>query len=372
MIALSQKRIFLAATTAISWERISAIVVSSTSTGVDGGILLRRTSSFSNTSNNKRPRALMMATVATGSQNKPENLGDAVEEEEGFVALDDGTELPYTRQRNSPLNLIVAHGLGSDPAEKTHKNDISSVLWEDCRRHLRLPSASSRPRSSIFGAEENCTILYTARGHGSSTGWDRQAMDMARSRRRTRLDYIDKLLAEPFRWPELAADMLAVADRTGLAGKQFAVFGQSMGAASALYLAMSEEGRGRVKALVLARPPRMGKARREASADYEIAAEAYRQQNPSSYRYLTILGAAITDLPDHRRDVEEYRKITAPVLILCHGMDEAHPVLSGQLLAEAMPHATLYWTASDEDEARATWPKFIAEWLTEQGLVGDG
>lgn len=56
-----------------------------------------------------------------------------------------------------------------------------------------------------------------------------------------------------------------------------------------------------------------------------------------------------------------------PILLLCHGKDDTHPLESGRLLKErVLPHATLNDKAADEEEARRIWPTIMAEWLMEQ------
>lgn len=285
--------------------------------------------------------------------------------EEGFVVLKDGAELPFTKTKSSPLNVLVAHGLGSDPAAKSHENDISYDIWSDCCRILTTDTDASSSSSSPDEQQIQRTgIYYTARGHGNSRGWDRQA----KTKVTTTSTDDDKVLAEPFTWPALAKDMFRVADQTGLDKIKFTVFAQSMGAATALYGAMSKEGKERINALVLARPPRIWESRQECAKDgYELAAATYKEHNPGSYRYLPLLGAALTDLPN--RNDNAYRNINIPVLILSHGQDENHPILSGQQLSEVMPHSTFHQLASNEEEARIIWPKVIAEWLVQQGLV---
>jgi len=318
------------------------------------------------------------------------NNNNIYNEEEGAVDVqgqgnDTGGEhsaavaLPYTRRRPSPLDIVVAHGLGSpNPADKTHYNDMVYDLWNDALGQIRSSAASpsSWPGTSVF---------YTARGHGSSKGWDRRARSYGLNDRIAQLSDRDEALrqlAQPFTWPALADDMLAVADETlgrdDLGEKRkFAVFGQSMGAVTALCLAKTYPDR--VTALILARPPRIWAARRAVAGLYVSAARELQRDlsGDDGYRYLPVLGAAFTDLPEAADGA--YKALeTVPILILCHGGDEAHPIQSGRLLAgvapspsssEApIPHATLHDTAADENEARRIWPEVIADWLVRQGL----
>ena len=285
---------------------------------------------------------------------------------------DQGTYLPYLQQQQStPWNTVVAHGLGTDPPQKTHMNDISYDLWRDCQaqlKHLQAPNTGS----------EAAVVYYTARGHGKSYGWDKKAKEQ------TCLDSVADFhtanvqrLAEPFTWPALGRDMAAVVNEAFPTTEHIeggspplTIFGQSMGAATAIFYAMQQDTipKRRINALILARLPRIWEARQKVSKSYVQSAEEYRLDHPQSHHFLPFLAASTTDLP--RPDDEQWKQLKnedlkpIPVLLLCHGSDDTHPLESGRLLKEkVLSHATLHDAASDEDEARRTWPNIMAEWL---------
>jgi pimeloyl-ACP methyl ester carboxylesterase len=108
----------------------------------------------------------------------------------------------------------------------------------------------------------------------------------------------------------------------------------------------------------------------ESARELEERRQASTSGSSSSPWHLPILGAAMTDLPPKEEDKESYyAKITCPVLILCHGGDEAHPLETGSVLKTLIPQSRLHVAASNEDDARRDWPRFIADWLVEEGIV---
>lgn len=249
-----------------------------------------------------------------------------------LVRMADGVLLP-TEKCSSPFNVIVGHGLGSDPSAKHYHNDISYDLWTNALRHL----ASARNNKGT-------TIFYTARGHGDSKEWERCPTDA-------------------FQWSNLGKDMLTVANSAFPDDQPFIAFGQSMGAASALYMAM--ENPNRLQAMIVVRPPRAWEARRKAAHGFVEAAKELQQLKPNTCYHLPLLAAATTDLPR-----TGYHKVTCPVLILCHGQDEAHPIETGTILKEKIPQSTLK-LALNEDEARRVWPEIISDWLLQEGRGAD-
>lgn len=332
----------------------------------------------------------------------------------GFVEISshDGTTttstaLPYLLHQQqataAALNVVVAHGLGTDPPQKTHLNDIAHDLWRDCHAQLQnQPSSTTMTRGHSNNNKEGSVVYYTARGHGTSYGWDEAAKKVYahnqdnKQPQKLSMESTDaKNLAEPFTWPALARDMAAVINQTlsaqhgdrndDTSPPSITIFGQSMGAATAVYYAMmpKEEttARRQINALILARPPRIWQARQSVAQDYVQAAKEYQQTHPQHpFHFLPILAASMTDLPlpnDSRwtslsggsnNNDDDQKPI--PTLILCHGNDEAHPLASGRLLKEhVLPHATLSDIAANEDEARKMWPVIMANWLAEQGLV---
>jgi alpha/beta hydrolase fold len=272
----------------------------------------------------------------------------------GFVQLPDQTQLPYLQQ-SGRLNLVVAHGLGVDPPQKNHLNDISFDLWQECHQILASTHSSSSSSSSSVGS----IVYYTARGHGHSHGWEPS--------REEATEHHSHRLAQAFAWPALARDMATVIDERFPPDTQVTLFGQSMGAATALLYAMNHPQR--IQALLLARLPRIWEARQAVLHDYVQAAQQYQQQHSRTFHYLPLLGASQTDLP---LPIELSWKNLAeiPILILGHGDDPAHPLQSaGWLQERVVPHATREDTAVDETAARTQWPRVMAEWLIQQQLV---
>lgn len=265
-----------------------------------------------------------------------------------FVRLMDGTELPVEK-KSSPLDIVIGHGLGADPSQKTHTNDISSALWCDTQRDLLSADNNSQRQNGT-------AVFYTARGHGGSRGWEQSGVSD------------DNLNDVPFRWPALSEDMLQIANACLGITARFTAFGQSMGAASALYLAIDHPDR--IKALILARPPRAWEGRSETTSKMFVAeAKVLQLKQPGSRRYLPLLGAAHTDLPS-RSDKELYQRVQCPVLILSHGEDAAHPIETGQHLSKLLPQSRLE-LAGNENQARLQWPKVIGNWLAEMNLLRD-
>ena len=105
-------------------------------------------------------------------------------------------ELPVMTCTPSPINAIVGHGLGSDPSQKTHMNDISYHLWTETLEHLQLNMSSN-----TMEKHNSMTVFYTARGHGASRGWE-------------------TCPASAFTWSHLTKDMLAVTNATLFNNKQ--------------------------------------------------------------------------------------------------------------------------------------------------------
>jgi pimeloyl-ACP methyl ester carboxylesterase len=240
------------------------------------------------------------------------------------VRTRDGVTLPWAfyGPSSTPLALVVGHGLGSsDPANKTHEDDMTHAVF--------------RPAMDEVGCRG---VWYTARGHGNSDGWQCGG-------------------PEQFSWPRLASDMVEVADSLGLS--HFVAAGNSMGSMTALCCAFEQPMR--ISALVLYRPPLIMAARSARRAALLAKADEHVPHWP--YRNV-LVGAATTNLPAADDPVwETLRAAGIPILILCHGKDEVHPVASGVALERLLaPHATLE-IAEDAAAAEQTFPKLLARWL---------
>ncbi len=207
-------------------------------------------------------------------------------------------------------------------------------------------------------------LVYDARGHGASEGPDDAAA---------------------YTWETLGRDMAGFIDHAG--DERALIGGASMGAATALWVALEQPER--VRGLVLVMPPPLGdeSIRRDAekqalrvldmlsaaiqnfglektveiarsfpgfAATPEEADERARwmlRQNP---RALAFAIRGLLQSPFH--DPEEYRRITVPTLVLAHEGDGLHPARAAQLLGDTIPDVRVriapsadYWRTHPED-----------------------
>lgn len=246
-----------------------------------------------------------------------------------------GVDLYYEEHGSGP-HLVVAHGLMASVA-------TSHMFGE---------------RIEDIAARGVHVIAYDARGHGRS-GYTARRQD--------------------YHWRALAEDMYALIRALGLG--RAAVYGGSIGAATALLLALEHPDA--VDKLILRVPPPFDdEGSRPVRRVFSLLALSYMLLGPSrTARLVTALPAqrkfqrehpgtdmrsffgsqrrpaivaairgALLDapqLPLHRlADIEH------PTLILTHPDDPLHPLASGELLHERMPHAKLavaptpsYWVA---------------------------
>ena len=216
-------------------------------------------------------------------------------------------------------------------------------------------------------------LVYDARGHGQSGGPDADA---------------------GYTWETLGCDMSALIE---FAGEDSAIIGgASMGAATALWVALERPAQTRALALMM--PPPLGPAslrgddERRAIQTLDLIGAAVqnfgvektvelaqnfpgfaatpeeaqqraqwlREQNPLTLRH-AIRG--LVAAPGH--DPEAYRGIHVPALVLAHEGDGLHPVRSAQLLKETIPDCRLlvapspdYWLLHP-DELRAEFESFL-------------
>lgn len=212
-------------------------------------------------------------------------------------------------------------------------------------------------------------IRYDARGHGESMSGQSAA---------------------EHRWERLGQDMLRVADQ--YAGRpRFALGGQSMGCASALYAALAAPDR--VSHLVLALPPTAWGSRPAQVERYGKMLELIRargvgslvnlaRQFPSMPEWLqrqrpednqpalnemarfeasrlekVLEGAMQSDLPPLRG----LSRLSMPTLILAWEGDSIHPLDTAHRLAQTLPNARLEVIASVEQLAH--WPTLIEDFL---------
>lgn len=233
-----------------------------------------------------------------------------------------GIDLYYEERGEGPP-LIFAHGLmGSIELSRAFGENIDAIA----QRGVRV-------------------IAYDARGHGRS------------GHTTSRADY---------RWSSLAEDMRAFMAAVGI--ERASVYGGSMGAGTALVLALSHPEA--VEKLILRAPPPFGEQAAEARRLFGGLAVLYRllgsrrtarllmllpqvraaqRATPTldlrsffaSQRRASIVPAIRGVLYDERLPVERFGEIAQPALILTHPDDAIHPEASGRILHERMPHARL-------------------------------
>jgi pimeloyl-ACP methyl ester carboxylesterase len=219
--------------------------------------------------------------------------------------------------------LIFAHGLMGSIELSRHFGENIEVIAE---RGVRV-------------------IAYDARGHGRSGRTTRRA------------DY---------RWSSLAEDMRGLIEAFGL--ERASIYGGSMGAGTAIVLAMSHPES--VDKLILRSPPPFGEQMNEAKRLFGALANMYRWLGPSitarllmrvpqireaeaatpglnmrqffaSQRRDTVVPAIRGVLFDERLPVERFPEIEHRTLVITHPDDGIHPEESGRILYDAMPHARL-------------------------------
>ena len=214
-------------------------------------------------------------------------------------------------------------------------------------------------------------VRYDARGHG-------------RSRSGAGND------VEPYRWPALAGDMLAVAGARGL--ERFVAGGASMGCATALHAAVSAPDR--VEALVLVIPPTAWRTRGRQSKLYRAGArtiEAVGLKPFAAFMRLTPMPAALGERAAAFRDVsvdalshaepsvvaavlrgaaasdlpppEQLAALTQPALILAWARDPGHPMSTAETLAATLPNATLHRASSPRSLGR--WPGLVRAFVAD-------
>jgi pimeloyl-ACP methyl ester carboxylesterase len=247
------------------------------------------------------------------------------------------------RESGQGRPFLWGHGLLGSMAQE----DAAALLdWGELARVARL-------------------LRYDARGHGSSEA----TLDPAQ-----------------YRWPELAADLLALADAVG--AERPVLGGLSMGCATALHAAATAPSR--VDALVLVAPPTAWRTRPRQARTYRLLAAVIERVGLAPFRLVASLGgrAAAGPLRDLQRSVLDQlrwadrravaaalrgaaasdlpapsalRAVRAPALILAWRGDPSHPVSTAERLAECLPRADLR-VARTPAEVRA-WSAAIRDFL---------
>ncbi len=252
-----------------------------------------------------------------------------------------GTEIAVQR-RGHGRAFYWGHGLTSSSAQE---DQAGLRLWDPLREGWEV-------------------LRVDARGHGASAGGsDPRA----------------------YRWPELAGDLLALADALG--HPRMILAGASMGAATALHAAVSAPER--VDALVLMIPPTAWATRAEQASRYRASADLAKREgldalaaaealqppipifrglfDPAEMaraRYAALdasvvpailRGAAESDFPD----AGAVARLRQPALLLAWEGDDGHPLSTAERLAELLPDATLAVARRLQDIGG--WPGLVAE-----------
>jgi 3-oxoadipate enol-lactonase len=248
----------------------------------------------------------------------------------------------------------------------TNTEQGGTVVWG----HGLTSSRAGDDTSPLAGLGDAATtsgwswVRYDARGHGRSPAPHDP---------------------ECYQWHRLAPDMAAVASAAG--ATRFVAAGASMGAATALWLAVQHPEL--VEAVVLAIPPTAWETRAEQRENYERMAsiaeakgldrlialsaaqppttffgsegqarslENLRAMDPGAFPHV-MRGAAMSDLPDP----DALRAIDVPCLVLAWSGDAGHPVSTAERLGELLGDCTVH--IADSPDAVASWPDRLAAFL---------
>lgn len=241
------------------------------------------------------------------------------------------TYLPVANPSSSALRLILGHGLGAkNPAATGYDNDQwIKLVGENAIVSGLLP------------------IIYTARGHKGSEGWQESALQGD---------------LDQFTWNRLSLDMFSLA-RDYFRLDSFVVGGSSMGSATALFCVMNNPPH-HFKGLVLIRPPTAWETRKARKKFLISSARKCQQRNEEAglvddTAHLVLEGAANADLPRTNGDLSmTYDKILCPTLILAVRNDDAHPLETATQLHAVIAGSEMH-VADSLDQARANWPALI-------------
>ena len=251
------------------------------------------------------------------------------------VQLLDGTELPCEVVGDpGRCPLIWGHGLGpSDPRGMGRRSCESFPLISEGMRE-----ASGAEASWPFSA-----VVYDARGHGGSSGWELQASCI-----------------QQFHWRSLAFDMLSVATRFQTVPSRrlrgALLGGYSMGASTALWAAYLCPTA--VRGLVLLSVTTAWEIRAARRENLLRNAVALRATDPPAAE--VVRGAAYADLPS-LADLAA-ADLQVPVLLCAARDDATHPAEVAERLSTVLPRAELMLTDTKAELSQA-FPQRLRSWL---------
>jgi len=265
---------------------------------------------------------------------------------EDAVLLLDGTRLPYeTLGRRGDCPLIWGHGLGPEaPREMTRRSCESFVMIQEALAPKPTTTSAERAEQDLVPAFS--PVLYDARGHGASSGWEMYSACI-----------------QQFHWRSLAFDMLSVATQhyhqAGRAhgGHGALIGGYSMGASTALWAAYLCPTA--VRGLVLLCVTTAWEIRAERRG--RLLANATKLEEASDPASAAVVrGAAFADLP-----LEEDLKaanLQMPVFLMASRDDGTHPAAVVERLAKVLPRGQAIVTDT-KVELEQEFPRALRKWL---------
>ena len=252
------------------------------------------------------------------------------------VQMLDGTVLPCEILGDpSDFQLIWGHGLGPTDPRAMNRNT--------CESFPVIREAVMQAGADGAGPMPFHTVLFDARGHGRSSGWEPMATCLPQ-----------------FHWRNLAFDMLSVAShfRHLPARKQRGALlgGFSMGASTALWAAHLCPTA--VRGLVLFSVTTAWEIRAARRAYLLKSAEKLEPSDPAAAE--VVKGAAYTDLPS--LDDLAAAKLQMPVLLCAARDDKTHPAEVAERLAGVLPKVDLLVVDTKEELSRV-FPGHLRSWL---------
>lgn len=251
----------------------------------------------------------------------------------GAVVLLDGTRLPCeTIGGRAPSTLVWGHGLG--PVEPWNMGRRTCESFPVIQEAVapKVPAGSGPIPFNV--------VIYDARGHGASTGWEPAASCI-----------------QQFHWRSLAFDMLSVALQHRVADCRGAFLGgYSMGASSAVWAAYLYPTA--VRGLVLLSVTTAWEIR--ASRRGRLLDNASKLEESNAPAAAVVRGAAFADLPD--LDALRAAALPMPVFLAAARDDTTHPAEIVERLASVLPDAQVLIKETTA-ELRQEFPGALRAWF---------